>query len=757
MEQTKNKSQVLFYTLSGFGIGIVLILLAVFADMIFNSLTFIEALSLHGKHFAYILVDLSPFIIGGYLYFSSKHFLQKIEQIKSDLNAEIEKGLKVYKFIDDLKNGKKEAHYEAESEDDLLGNALVGLYDNMMRAFEDEKKRQKEDKEQQWINEGVTKFNDILRNNYSDVEEFSYMIISNLVNYINANQGGFFLLVDEKDEDRYFNMTACYAYERRKYPDKRIEWGDGLIGTCAKEKQTIYMTEVPDDYINITSGLGKETPNSLIIVPLKVEEEIHGVIELASFKEYEPYEIDFIEKAARNIAYSLSSTKVNEKTNRLLQESQEQAKELAQNEEELRQNMEELQAAKEESSRQTQEFINFTNTVNSAVLRAEFSNEGVLLLCNQKFAKVVGYNSPADLEDINISKFIDEKDKEAFSSIWNDLLNDSSNYENNMRFITRQGADIWIKATFSSMKDQDNEMLNKILFLGLEITQVQKTSIECKGQMAAYDTAMIKADFSIKNEFISGNDHFVNAFGYDTGEKLEEKKIFDFIDASERSEFVKIWNNVLEGGSYQGEMRGATKEGGEKWLRITLSPVKDNYGQIMRILLLGYDISKEKELQQEKYKIQDVVKQQNEKLEKVDKEIERAVNKTKREITQQYKEIERDKILNEQIVELIQYPVIVFDQMGIITSINKATEQAWQQSRDELTGERLRNIFSKDMIEKNDYIAKLVTPGENLNIKGKNNISFQTNKEKQLKANFSLSGITVDKEPVNVLFVNIIE
>ncbi|HBY53492.1 MAG TPA: hypothetical protein DEH15_13750 [Marinilabiliales bacterium] len=119
------------------------------------------------------------------------------------------------------------------------------------------------------------------------------------------------------------------------------------MGAVAFEKQTLYMTQLPANYINITSGLGDASPTNLVIVPCMVEDELLGIIELASFTIFEPFHIEFLERVAVDVASNIKKKQIEETTRDLLYKTQIQAKELAEKEEEMRQNFEELQATQE--------------------------------------------------------------------------------------------------------------------------------------------------------------------------------------------------------------------------------------------------------------------------------------------------------------------------------------------------------------------------------------------------------------------------
>jgi GAF domain-containing protein len=161
----------------------------------------------------------------------------------------------------------------------------------------------------------------------------------------------------ESENTHHLELVACYAYERKKFIEKRIRIGDGLTGQCALEMKTIYLTDVPADYLYITSGLGKATPRSLLIVPLLVNDEAQGVLEIASFNQYNDVEIQFVEKLAQSIASIVSNIRIEENTKHLLDQAQGQAKQMREQEEAMRQNMEELSGIHEELDRKEKDYI----------------------------------------------------------------------------------------------------------------------------------------------------------------------------------------------------------------------------------------------------------------------------------------------------------------------------------------------------------------------------------------------------------------
>ncbi|HJX72206.1 MAG TPA: GAF domain-containing protein [Bacteroidales bacterium] len=279
----------------------------------------------------------------------------EIGQMAKALNLLIQ-GLKdIFNFSLEIGKGNFDTEFKPLSEDDVLGLSLLEMRNELKNASNEEEKRKEEDKQRNWAAQGVAMFSDILRKSSDNLEELSYDIISNMVKYTNSNQGGMFIVNDSDKDHIGLEMAACYAYDRKKFLQKKVEIGEGLVGRCYQEHEKIFLTEIPNDYMKITSGLGDDNPRCLLLIPLVYSNVIYGIIEIASFNVYRPFEIEFIERISESIAATISSVKANIQTSMLLEQSQQQAEEMAAQEEEMRQNMEELRATQEQSARREED------------------------------------------------------------------------------------------------------------------------------------------------------------------------------------------------------------------------------------------------------------------------------------------------------------------------------------------------------------------------------------------------------------------
>lgn len=251
-------------------------------------------------------------------------------------------------FAEEIGKGNYEKEFQPLSDKDVMGKALLEMHDKLLKTRVEDEKRL-------WATEGLAKFGELLRKGSGNIEILCNDIIVNLIKYLDANQGSVFIVTEDDQNKEVLELKACYAWDRKKYIDMKINIGEGLVGQCWQEGETIYLSDFPENYIEITSGLGKANPNNLMIVPLKLNEKIYGIIEIASFKEFQYYQREFIEKIGESIASTISTVKINAQTLKLLQETQQQSEEMRAQDEEMRQNLEEMHATHEEMERNERE------------------------------------------------------------------------------------------------------------------------------------------------------------------------------------------------------------------------------------------------------------------------------------------------------------------------------------------------------------------------------------------------------------------
>ena len=326
-----------------------------------------------------------------------------------------------FKYAHDLNEGLLDSKIDILSEDDLLGKELIKLHKNIQKSVEEQKKYNEDNTKRRYINEGLAKFSEILRVNSNNIERLSDIFIKELVKYLNALQGGLFIVKDLDEENKALELASAFAYNRKKYINKEILMGEGLVGTCAIEKKTIVMAEIPKEYISITSGLGDTPPNNLILLPVIQEDIILGVIEIASLNQFQKHEIEFGEQVAASLASTVTAATNSERTAKLLAKSQQQAQEMLEQEEEMRQNMEELKATQEESVRRQEDYRGIINAVEDCVFVVEYDLEGKITDINDKLLVFLG-KSKKSLIGKKHSELTSRKSTTNFNArFWDDL------------------------------------------------------------------------------------------------------------------------------------------------------------------------------------------------------------------------------------------------------------------------------------------------------------------------------------------------
>ncbi|HKH90198.1 MAG TPA: HAMP domain-containing protein [Gemmatimonadaceae bacterium] len=243
---------------------------------------------------------------------------------------------------------------EAQGELDELKSNINQMIANLKETTE-------RNQEQDWLKTNLAKFSRMMQGQ-KDLESVSRLIMSELTPLVSAHHGAFFIM-DNDAGAPMLRLIASYAYRARKHVGNRFAIGEGLVGQAALEKQPILLTNVPDDYIQITSGLGEAPPRNIIVLPILFEGEVKAVIELASFLPFSQIHQSFLDQLSESIGVVLNMISANMRTEELLEQSQKltqelqsQSKELQLQQEELKRSNSELEA-QAKTLRQSEELL----------------------------------------------------------------------------------------------------------------------------------------------------------------------------------------------------------------------------------------------------------------------------------------------------------------------------------------------------------------------------------------------------------------
>lgn len=440
----------------------------------------------------------------------------EIGDISKAIN-QLSKGLiSTANFSKEIGSGNFTIDYKPLSSKDILGNSLLTTKENLLRTALLRKKNEEQERQRNWATSGIAKIGELLREN-NNIDDFSYILIRELVKHLEANLGGFFLINELDKTDIYLELKASYAYEYKGKEERKIRLGETLIGQCFIERETIYVTKVPSNYLKISSGLGEEKPASVLIIPLIHEEKTFGVLELASFSEFEKYKIQFIEKISESIASTLANIKTNEHTEKLLEESQTLANQLSAQDEETRQIMEEMQATQEELdknrkielenekkskdkyiseieelrsgmksqieviNKQKIQLQNTFNAIDHSLGTAHFTLSGKFIKVNSKFIKITGIKEE-QLIGMKLTDFMEPKLVESpeFKKFWESLLNGNSEAGGHQYFYNKK--EIWLYETFTPVKNAEDKFY-KIIALCNDMSKVRALELKQKDEI----------------------------------------------------------------------------------------------------------------------------------------------------------------------------------------------------------------------------------------------------------------------------------
>ncbi|MDX9696622.1 MAG: PAS domain S-box protein [Bacteroidales bacterium] len=592
--------------LIGTGISLTLPVIAWIIDIVIHNYTISSSLikEIHQNNPILYIIDFSPIIIAIIIYLytqkrerDKEQFQKIIEQRDADINRNAI-------FAKQIGEGKYDVKYNVLDKNDVLGKSLLVMRDNLLANNQKEK-------EENWISDGKDIIQNILRIR-NNINVLAYDVIVQLIKYIDVTQGAFYIY--DEESDKIINI-ATYAYNRRRYLNQEFKIGHGLIGQCAYERDIVYRTEIPADYATITSGiLGDKKPSSILIVPLITEEKLQGVMEFASIRdEFSETTIVFLKELGEIIARTLYNLKMNQKTEKLLHESQQMTEELKENEEELRQNAEEMRATQEEleiSNRklntQIKEVENAQKRLHSLLENASevisiYDNELKLKYQSPSVFKILGY-TPQEMMSGKDMDRLTAKGEAAMKEMFDLLLNDPDTARTiQYTYIKKDGKKIHIETTGRNLLH--DPAIDGIILNSQDITERKRAEKEermkSKMQSLSENSLDLILRMNTKGQFFYANPIVEDFIGVKSKEvinarledlKIEESLVGFFKDAIRH---IRKTNDKLNQ-----EITISSISKGQRIMSFNAIP-EFNENELETVLFVGHDITEAKQIEME--------------------------------------------------------------------------------------------------------------------------------------------------------------
>ena len=600
-----NKSQyVLGYFLKQLGISALFVVAIWLVEIKLNhfelSLDGIHHLH-HANHVMYWVELMSLLFAAAATLRASKEFeaAQKVKAEAAKQQALIDHNAK---FAESIGKENYDVKFKQFDEQDILGKALLEMRSSFITT-------KKKEEERNWIVFGTTEVSEILRRN-TELKKLSEEVIAFLCWKTNAVQGAFYIVNDDNEQDVYLEMSGSFAYNKKKYLKGNFRLGQGLVGQAAIEKDTVFRTEIPEDYVSITSGLlGEKKPNSILIVPLITNEKVYGAVELASFEKFTQLHIQFVQELGDIIARTIFNVKINERTVRLLTESQKMGEELSEQREQLLQNAEEMQATQEEIKRanvlleeqieEVQKSQQRTQVLleNASEMINIYSADGKVIYASPSSQRILGYAPESIVGTFEFTR-VHMKGIETVNKMFEDLsANPDKVVMAQYSYIRPDGGRIWVESTGRNL--MHDKSINGILFNTIDITERRKAEREqrerAKMQALSENSLDIIVRFDLHHKISYINPAIEKFTGLQPTAFLAAHIDSIPLDAA----IVGTWKGVLETISEtkshtSSEMEFMNADGVKLFMEVNAIPEFGEDGALESTLMILHDITEAK-------------------------------------------------------------------------------------------------------------------------------------------------------------------
>jgi len=466
-----------------------------------------------------------------------------------------------------------------EHHNDELSAALNQMQGNLRKVVD-------EHAERIWLQSAMDMLNDKLRGEKS-LSTLSQNVMDGLASLCEAQVGAFYVIEDENCQLQYrFGITGPTP------PAFRV--GEGLAGQAAADKRLKLIRAVPDNYFQIESGLGRQMPGAIVVVPALFENRVVAVVELGKFGEFSHPQLRLVEEICKPVAIVVNSLLVKKDLETLVHQLNGKEKEL--------------------NSR-----ITAINRTNAAV---EFDLNGIILSVNDQYLDMTGYQEE-EVVGKHHSLFV-EKGYEAtkeYREFWQRLK--KGEYQQGVfKRVTKSGEPIWLQGNYNPLLNAAGKP-DRVLKIATNITQTKNQQIELDAISDAIYKSNLTVEFDLDGTIVKANDNFLQLLGYTAGELIgRHHSVLVEKGVEQTAEYAAFWHALRRGEFQQGEFKRMTRKGEPVWIRGNYNPILDAEGKPYKILKIATDVTLTRVQAQELAAQAEELEAQQEELQQMNKELE---------------------------------------------------------------------------------------------------------------------------------------
>jgi len=224
---------------------------------------------------------------------------------------------------------------------------VAELKDNINSMVESLRETTRANRDQDWLKSNLARISGLMQGR-RDLAVVAELVMDELTPLVGAQYGAFFLAEEATDGGgTELRLISSYGDPGDDRPT-RFRLGQSLVGQAARSKRVIAIDDLPGDYVALGSALGRTAAASLVVLPIAVEDQVLGVIELASMHRFTPVHRAFLEQLMETVGVNVNTIVANARTDELLGESQRLAAELQARSGELQVRQEQLQTSNAE-------------------------------------------------------------------------------------------------------------------------------------------------------------------------------------------------------------------------------------------------------------------------------------------------------------------------------------------------------------------------------------------------------------------------